>query len=372
MGPPTTKEQLKNTAAANRIATTVHRPPTKLPTSRSPSHEIAHSTSAPSRRHEGPRSASEPPEVPMRRDIHPTTWTTRSTYAGARPKTDGSQHAATSKAAEYSKQFLQEVSSETRTWEASAQAHLSQKDTEKIECLTRGQRDNPDWHYWRQNRITASVAHQISNSKFANRKTSDIPQSYLKSVLGTGPKVQTAAMSWGIRNEKCAVRNYEKQALRNKGREVKVEDCGLFIHPTKSWLAASPDGIVKDKITGETLCILEVKCPYKHKDHTIREACADRNFCLALNENSYVLKTNHAYYTQVQCQLASTGVRNADFVVHTNKETVVVPLKFNPEFWKEKESKLEIFYKEAVVPQIKKQYAADAEEQKYNIRAPEE
>lgn len=372
MGPPTTKEQLKNTAAANSVATTAHRAPTKPPAGRSASHETARNTSAPFRKYGEPLSASEPPQVPVRSDIHPTTQTTRSTSAGARPKTDGSQHTATSKAAEYSKQFLQEVSSETRTSKASAQTHLSQKDTEKIEYLTRGQRDNRDWHYWRQNRITASLAHQISNSKFANRKTSDIPQSYLKSVLGTGPRVQTAAMSWGIRNEKCAVQNYEKQAIKNKGREVKVEDCGLFIHPTKSWLAASPDGIVKDKITGETLCILEVKCPYKHKDHTIREACTDRNFCLALNEDSYVLKTKHAYYTQVQCQLASTGMKNADFVVHTNKETVVVPLKFNPEFWKETEPKLEIFYNEAVVPQIKKQYATDKEEQKYNMYAPEE
>lgn len=368
MGPPKRKEeQIKKAAAADNVKSTAGTASTKLP--KGPSRERARSMPSPSKRSEEPQSASEPPKALEIKDSHPTSQSTRSTSAGARKKTYGSQHAATSKAAANSNR---EESSQTRMAGANAHAQWSQKDTERVEKATRGQRTNPDWHVWRQNRITASMAHQISNSKFANEKTSDVPQSYLKAVLGTGPKVQTAAMSWGIKNEKSAVTDYVKQASNNKGREVKVEDCGLFIHPNKNWLAASPDGIVKDKKTGETLCILEVKCPYKHKDHTIREACADRDFCLAVDGDSYILKPNHAYYTQVQCQLASTGLRNADFVVHTNKETAIVPLKFDSEFWEKTEPKLEKFYKEAVVPKIKSQYTTAKEKQESTIHAPEE
>lgn len=370
MGPPK-KEQSKNSAAANDDLTTASMAPTNLAARRRSSRERAHSLPPPSRGYEESQIASEPPKALARSDFHPTTQSTRSMSAGARKKTNASQRATTSKSTPKLSPQPQ-ASAMTRMSQAGAEAQWSQKDTEKIEIQTRGQRNNPDWHHWRQNRITASLAHQISHSRFANQHTSEIPQSYLKAILGTGPKVQTAAMSWGIKNEKYAVLNYEKQALKNKGREVKVEECGLFIHPTKTWLAASPDGIVKDKTTGEKLCILEVKCPYKHKDHTIREACLDSNFCLALNGDAYVLKPKHAYYTQVQCQLASTGMRNADFVVYTNKETVVVPLKFNPEFWEETEPKLERFYREAVVPQIKKQNTTGKEEQKFNIHAPEE
>ncbi|XP_072264470.1 uncharacterized protein [Pyxicephalus adspersus] len=372
MGLPEKKLQLKNTGAANNVTSSAYRTPSNLPAGRTPSHERAHSVPAPSRCEE-PQNASEPPKVLVRRDVQPMTQRTRSSSAGARKKTDGREHLKTSKVAANSKLLPKEASSQSgRVSDTSAQAKLSQKDIQSIESHTRGQRNNPDWHKWRQNRITASMAHQISHSRFANQKTTDIPQSYLKAILGTGPKVQTAAMSWGIKNEKCAVRNYEKQALKNKGREVQVEDCGLFIHPTKNWLAASPDGIVKDKITGENVCILEVKCPYKHRYHTIQEACADRDFCLAVKGDSYVLKPNHAYYTQVQCQLASTGMKDADFVVYTNKETVVVPLKFNPDFWKETEPKLEMFYNRAVVPNIREQNPAGKEQQKYNIYAPEE
>lgn len=66
----------------------------------------------------------------------------------------------------------------------------------------------------------------------------------------------------------------------------------------------------------------------------------------------YRLKTSHSYYTQIQCQLAVTGLRRADFVVFTLKETAVVPVTFDPELWDETVSKLEVFYRDAVLPHI--------------------
>lgn len=62
---------------------------------------------------------------------------------------------------------------------------------------------------------------------------------------------------------------------------------------------------------------------------------------------SYSLKASHSYFTQVQCQLAVTGLRRADFVVFTKKETVIVPVTFDPQLWKDTLSKLERFYTEA-------------------------
>ncbi|KAM8953072.1 uncharacterized protein RCH25_043846 [Pelodytes ibericus] len=227
---------------------------------------------------------------------------------------------------------------------------LSIEDIATIEKNTRGQRENNEWFKWRQNRITASLAHQISHSRYANQKSTEIPQSYLKAILGSGSRVQTAAMNWGIRNEKNAVRAYERLTLQRTGKEVKVDDCGLFIQAEKNWLAASPDGIVRDVRTGENLCVLEVKCPYKHREHNIRESCADRQFCLKMDGDTYQLKTDHPYYTQVQCQLAVTKMVCADFVVYTNKEVAIVPVRFDPKFWKETEVKLERFYFDAVIP----------------------
>lgn len=238
------------------------------------------------------------------------------------------------------------------TWHESLE-----KAIDDIEKETRGQRDNPKWHEWRENRITASVAHKIANSKFVNGKSSEVPQSYLKAVVNQSSNIQTPAMSWGIKNEKRAVEEYEHLKSRNYSGGIKVEDCGLFVHPEKNWLAASPDGIVKDHSTGKPVGLLEVKCPYKHKDHTIRDACKDDKFCLTPDGESYALKKDHPYYTQVQTQMATTGLKKTDFVVYTKKETAIAPVEFDAKFWETTEPKLEKFYTEAVVPHMEKRNA---------------
>lgn len=68
---------------------------------------------------------------------------------------------------------------------------------------------------------------------------------------------------------------------------------------------------------------------------------------------AYRLKTSHSYFTQVQCQLAVTGLQHADFVVFTLKETAIVPVTFDPDLWKETVSKLEVFYRDAVLPHLR-------------------
>ncbi|XP_054840043.1 uncharacterized protein LOC129332807 [Eublepharis macularius] len=232
-------------------------------------------------------------------------------------------------------------------------------DVAEIESKTRGQRTNPEWYKWRENRITASVAPKIANSKFVNGRSSEVPQSYLKAVVDSGSSVMTPAMSWGVRNEKKAVQAYE--ALKStKTKSVTVDNCGIFIDKDKSWLAASPDGIVREAKTGKPLSVLEVKCPYKHRDKTVTDACKDKDFCLKKEGESYSLKKNHPYYTQVQCQMGVTGLKKADFVVHTNKETAIAPVDFDPVFWDSTVPKLEKFYTDAVVPHL---------EQKQNVAA---
>ncbi|XP_047450575.1 uncharacterized protein LOC125013728 [Mugil cephalus] len=234
---------------------------------------------------------------------------------------------------------------------------------EDVEVLTRGQRTNPDWFAWRKNRITASVAHSIAHCKFVNGRSLTPPSSYLAAVTGEGPRVQTRAMSWGVEMEAEAVRRYQALKTSALGRPVSVLDCGLFIDPRRPWLAASPDGIVVDHRTGRRLLCLEVKCPYKHRHRRVEDACReDKAFCLQIQDQdghqdgqppSYRLKTSHSYFTQIQCQLAVTGLEKADLVVFTLEETAVVPVDFDPELWEETVSKLEVFYRDAVLPRVK-------------------
>ena len=47
------------------------------------------------------------------------------------------------------------------------------------------------------------------------------------------------------------------------GKSVVVNSCGLSVHPSMPWLAASPDGIVYDSSEEHyKRGCLEVKCPF--------------------------------------------------------------------------------------------------------------
>lgn len=104
-------------------------------------------------------------------------------------------------------------------------------------------------------------------------------------------------MSWGVDNEEKAVTRYKEWKSASLRRTVTVQECGLFIDRQRHWLAASPDGIVTDELTGERLLCLEVKCPYKHRHSRVEDACReDRDFCLEIRnldgETSEQVKIN--------------------------------------------------------------------------------
>ncbi|XP_062274564.1 uncharacterized protein LOC133980018 [Scomber scombrus] len=239
---------------------------------------------------------------------------------------------------------------------------------EQVEVLTRGQSTNQDWFAWRKNRITASMAHRIAHCRFVHGKTKTPPPSYMSSITGEGRSIQTRAMSWGVQMEAEVVRRYQTLKTAALRFSVSVQDCGLFIDARRSWLAASPDGIVTDSRTGQWLLCLEVKCPYKHRHRRVEDACRDDPaFCLEIRDEDgrspvYRLKTSHSYFTQIQCQLAVTGLRRADLAVFTLKEIAIVPVTFDPDLWEETVSKLETFYRDAVLPQLRQKTQLDTPE----------
>jgi len=52
-------------------------------------------------------------------------------------------------------------------------------------------------------------------------------------------------------------------------------------------LATSPDGIVS--LGDGKFGVVEVKCPYKHRKNTIKEACKDSSFCLSNRDSQIAL-----------------------------------------------------------------------------------
>lgn len=89
--------------------------------------------------------------------------------------------------------------------------------------------------------------------------------------------------------------------------------------------------------------LVEIKCPYSHRDITPEEACG---FYCSLN-SSVILTHSHKYFCQVQEQMAICNRPWCDFVVYTSKG-----IKFHPSFWNKILDKPTTFYDCCFVPEI--------------------
>ena len=126
----------------------------------------------------------------------------------------------------------------------------------------------------------------------------------------------TAATKYGLEHEQDALSAY-RDYCRKQGKAISIHPCGVVVDKCEPWLAASPDGLVRDPFNneGETNGCVEVKCPIKCKSMTIPDAAKTDGFCLIFVNGVHSLSKTHAYYYQVQTQLHVTKLQWCDFVV---------------------------------------------------------
>ena len=113
---------------------------------------------------------------------------------------------------------------------------------------------------------------------------------------------------------------------------------------------ASPDGLVSCSCCGQQSGCLKIKCPYKHRQSSISEACKDKDFCLFSQDDKVFLKTTHPYYSQVQCQIFTSSTDYCDFAVEVDFTTVRI--EPDHEFWASCQLEAEKFVKKVVLPQV--------------------
>ncbi|KAM7289419.1 uncharacterized protein ISCGN_029548 [Ixodes scapularis] len=187
---------------------------------------------------------------------------------------------------------------------------LTEEEREQVTRSTIGQANNPRWHKERQGRITASVFSAVIKCVK--------PEYLVKGILYPSPDASSEAMRYGRTHEGTAVSAYAS-LMAAFDTPVEIRETGLHIHPECSFIAASPDRIVrKDNEEG----LLEVKCPASKIGLTPMEACKDKKFCCEVVDGVVRLKKTHAYFYQVQGQMAVTGHQWCDFVFWTNNTTV--------------------------------------------------
>jgi len=132
---------------------------------------------------------------------------------------------------------------------------------------------------------------------------------------------------------------------------------GFVISEMHPFLGTSPDGCVHDPSCSDPFGLVEIKCPFSHRDATPKMACSSKNFCSYLEKTTdgdvVKLKETHAYYCQIQGQMAITQRKWCDFVIYTLKGISVERIYFNEHFWdKELLPKLIEFYDNCVGPEV--------------------
>ena len=169
---------------------------------------------------------------------------------------------------------------------------------------TRKQAGCSQWFDKRKDLITAS-----NFGRFMIRKVS-VNNKFLDSIYKSN--FTSKYTTHGNSNEIVAKQLYLKK------KNVHVHDCGLVINPHFPFLYASPEGKICERRTSG---ILEIKCPYIARDHTLEGALEDdvlkKKVFFEREGEEIRLEQDHEHWYQVQGQLLVTGSPFYDFVTYT-------------------------------------------------------
>ncbi|XP_076052741.1 uncharacterized protein LOC143032159 [Oratosquilla oratoria] len=212
----------------------------------------------------------------------------------------------------------------------------------RLKLETQNQSSCPVWFEHRAGRITSSVAHDVKV-----RRSSTDPKNLVKKILGLGEDLgKIPQVRWGTQNEEKARVLYTKQQ-KSKHRKFTCDKSGFLIDIDNPFLGVSSDGEVNCSCCGRG--VLEIKCPYKHRDATISEALADPHFCL---NSSGHLKAAHRYFTQVQLHMHVHRVAYCDFFVYTRKDSHCHRVRYDKDFCEKLVESAENFFEDHVRPAI--------------------
>ncbi|KAJ8911686.1 hypothetical protein NQ315_017138 [Exocentrus adspersus] len=146
----------------------------------------------------------------------------------------------------------------------------------EIAGLTVGQHKNENWLISRKSRLTASKFGYFLKAA----KRDKYPQSLFKSLLEGYSLDRVLAVQWGKDNEGTAITKFMDET------GFSVVPTGLWLHEC-GFLGASPDGLIDHD------CILEVKCPYKFRNISIRDGVKDKNYLFHYDDDEILVDCEH-------------------------------------------------------------------------------
>ena len=218
---------------------------------------------------------------------------------------------------------------------------------DEIKCIdmeTEGQHKNPNWHSVRKGIITASNVKLIYSCR-------DQQKTAMKLLKGSTLNDYSlpAPIRFGRNFEEKARSTYHKTHCYHH-RKCLLRVPGIILSDDTPFLGASPDGIMDCKVCGQFL--VEVKCFYSKRNFHPRAAMLASNVLLQADDGNISVNKKHAYYFQIQTQMAVTGIKRCVLIGYTHKGIHTEDVKFDSMFWENVLQKLVYFYKHYYLPQM--------------------
>ena len=173
------------------------------------------------------------------------------------------------------------------------------------------------------------------------------PPSLFKTLKGEYNLMNKDSTMWGGMHEEVACKQYEEKTGN------RVTSTGLHLFQC-GYLGCSPDGIISSKeMDGPGA--LEIKCPSKYKDSSIKETIekemtSQSHFRQFYLTHDLMLNNSHNYWHQVQAEMAVLGTKWAHFVVWTTKDIHVVFVPKDENLEKNNIPLLSDFYLNTLLP----------------------
>lgn len=222
---------------------------------------------------------------------------------------------------------------------------LSDINISNLDQVTVQQSKSQTWALYRKGRITSSIMHRI----FTLREDTD-RTAMLKEIIEPKP-FSTAATMYGIKKEPIARRAYTRYQSILHGSTFKCSESGLKLNKKHPHLGSSPDGIVECVCCGKGC--LEIKCLKTYEsglpDPRSDEGKKDKSFPIT---ESFVLKKNHKFYTQMQGHMLICDLNYCDLYLWSKSNSLTVRVERDNEYIEKLEKKLTSVFFCDIIPAI--------------------
>lgn len=216
-----------------------------------------------------------------------------------------------------------------------------------IEKSTVEQSNCDEWFQQRKFRITSSNAHKVY---IRQKKFESLADGFTGKQKKRNKFVEEA-MQHGRKCEPIARDLYADITKYKLKRNIIVRETGIVIQPHLYWLAASPDGLVRDDNDASVFGLIEIKCPASKKHMTPEEILQDESFYVGIKDDQLYLKKKHSngYYTQIQMALGLSRLMFCDFVVYSFKGMIIMRVPFDEDYFVAVIQKLNVFFKSYLI-----------------------